>query len=98
MLMDSEHAVFRENIPAYALGALDAGETAALEAHLLTCEACRAELAEYRALSADLAAAVPPLRSPAHLRAQLRERLPSRRAAVSRSPFGFLRQALVPAL
>lgn len=96
--MDSEHAVFRENIPAYALGALDAGETAALEAHLLTCEACRAELTEHRALSANLAAALPPRRPPAHLRAQLRDRLPSRRGSASRSAFGFLRQALVPAL
>ena len=96
--MESEHAVYRENIPAYALGALEAGETAALEAHLLTCEACRDELAEYRALSADLGAALPPRRAPAHIRSRLRDRLPSRRGSSSRSPFGFLRQALVPAL
>jgi anti-sigma-K factor RskA len=95
--MDSEHALYRENIAAYALGALEAGDTAALEAHLLTCESCRSELAEYRALSAGLAAAVPPRRPPAALRSQLRDRLPSRRREAPRA-FGFLRQALVPAL
>ena len=45
--MDENHAGFQENIAAYALGSLDPGEAAALEAHLETCETCRAELADY---------------------------------------------------
>ena len=44
-----EHVPFRENIPAYALGALDAEDVVPLEAHLRTCASCRDELAAYRA-------------------------------------------------
>ena len=40
-----EHSLFREQLSAYALGALDAAEVPALEAHLGTCDSCRAELA-----------------------------------------------------
>ncbi len=39
-----------ELIPAYALGALDAGEAAAVRLHLETCAACQAELAAYEAV------------------------------------------------
>ncbi|MEP0806642.1 MAG: zf-HC2 domain-containing protein, partial [Chloroflexota bacterium] len=52
------HAPYRENIPAYALGALEADEAAALETHLQTCASCQTELAEYRALSDSLLTAV----------------------------------------
>src|SRR5512138_1679240 len=72
-----EHARLRENIPAYALGALDAEEARALEAHLQTCEACRAELAEYRLLGDNLVAALPPRQPSPALRRQLQSRLPS---------------------
>jgi anti-sigma-K factor RskA len=67
---------FRENIPAYALGALDADEAAALEAHLQTCDSCPAELAAYSAISDALLTAVPPQRPPAALRQRLQARLP----------------------
>jgi anti-sigma-K factor RskA len=69
-------ASFRENIPAYALGALDADEAAALEAHLQTCDSCPAELAVYRAISDTLLTAVPPQRPPVELRKRLQGRLP----------------------
>lgn len=72
-----EHAPFRENIPAYALGALDADESAALESHLTTCASCRTELAEYRSLSQSLLTAVPPKQPSAALRKRLQNRLPS---------------------
>ena len=76
MVPDS-HAPFRENIPAYAIGALDAKDTHALEAHLKTCASCRAELAEYRSLSDSLLTAVPPKQPPAALRKRLQSQLPS---------------------
>lgn len=50
-------------IAAYALGVLDVGERAALEAHLAGCVTCRAELARYENVVGDLgylAAPVPP--------------------------------------
>src|SRR5574341_1956262 len=71
------HAPLREDIPAYALGALDAQEVAALEVHLKTCDSCRAELAEYRALSDSLLTAIPPKQPSAGLRKRLQSRLPS---------------------
>jgi len=46
-----EHIPYLENIPAYAIGALDAEDVSALETHLQTCASCRTELAEYRVLS-----------------------------------------------
>jgi len=58
--MDDSHITFKENLSAYALGALDADETIALENHMQTCESCRAELAEYQRVSAGLLSALPP--------------------------------------
>ena len=76
-MVQDEHSLFREQLSAYALGALDADEVRALEAHLQTCHSCQAELAEYRTVSDALLAALPPrLPSPA-LRKQLQARLPS---------------------
>ncbi|HSB01383.1 MAG TPA: anti-sigma factor [Anaerolineales bacterium] len=72
-----EHSLLRENIPAYALGALDAEDIRALEAHLQTCEACRAELASYRAISENLLMTVPPRQPSPALRKRLQSRLPS---------------------
>ena len=78
----NEHSPFRENLPAYVLGALDAEELAALEAHLQTCESCRTELAEYRQISDGLLAALPPRQPSAALRKRLRSQLPSARKVV----------------
>ncbi len=72
-----EHSLLRENIPAYALGALDAADIRALEAHLQTCESCRAELASYRAISENLLMTVPPRQPSPALRKRLQSRLPS---------------------
>jgi len=72
-----EHAPFLENIPAYALGALDADDVAALEKHLEECASCRTELAEYRAMSDSLLTAIPPKRPSAMLRRRLQDQLPS---------------------
>ena len=71
-----EHLPFLENIPAYTLGALDAKETTALEAHLQKCESCRAELSTYRAASDNLLMSLPPQMPSTALRGRLQKRLP----------------------
>lgn len=81
-MMQDEHSPFRENLPAYALGALDAEDIAALEAHLQTCESCRTELAEYRQISDNLLTALPPRQPSAALRKRLQSHLPSARKTV----------------
>jgi anti-sigma-K factor RskA len=90
-----EHLPFRENIPAYALGALDAEETAALEAHLRTCASCRDELAAYRATSDSLLMALPPQKPSAALRRRLQGRLPGAQKFIrSRLNWSFSRVAV----
>jgi len=89
-----EHVPFRENIPAYALGALDAEEVAALEAHLRTCASCRDELAAYRSTSESLLMAVPPQKPPAALRRRLQRQLAGgQKAARPRLNWSFSRVA-----
>jgi anti-sigma-K factor RskA len=43
-MSETEHDRFSEDIAAYALGALEPGEAAALERHVEECERCRSEL------------------------------------------------------
>ena len=75
----NEHSLLRENIPAYALGALDTEDARALEAHLRTCESCRAELADYRAVTENLLAVTPPRSPSPSLRKRLQSQLPPAR-------------------
>jgi anti-sigma-K factor RskA len=90
-----EHIPFRENIPAYALGALDAEDAAALEAHLQTCASCRDELAAYRAVSENVLMTLPPQNPSATLRRRLQSQLPSAQKAVrARLHFSFSRVAM----
>jgi anti-sigma-K factor RskA len=65
------------DIPAYAIGALDSSEVAALESHLLICEVCKAELSTYANLSEQLLLAVPPQQPSTMLRRKLQAHLPS---------------------
>jgi anti-sigma-K factor RskA len=81
-----EHAPFLENLPAYAIGALDAEDVIALESHLTTCASCRTELAEYRALSESLLTAVPPKHPAPALRKRLQSRLPGAKRSTSTRP------------
>lgn len=76
-----EHLPFLENIPAYALGALDAKDAAALEAHLQTCASCRDELKAYRLTSDNLLMSLPPQEPSAALRKRIQSRLPSAQKA-----------------
>ena len=77
-----QHVPFRENIPAYALGALDAEESAALESHLRTCESCRQELDTYRATTDNLLLGLTPRNPSAALRRRLQRRLPTAQKAM----------------
>jgi anti-sigma-K factor RskA len=98
-MVSDEHALLRENIPAYAIGALDAEDVAALEAHLRTCESCRKELAAYQVVSDNLLAATPPREPSPALRKQLQSRLPSaQKPARPRFVWPFSRLAMGAAL
>ena len=88
---------FTDQIPAYAMGAADADEARAVEAHLQVCAACRAVADEYRRLGDDLLYAAPPAGAPVGLTEALRKKLnaesqaPARRAGWA----DFLRRPLV---
>lgn len=90
-------------VAAYALGALDDAEREDFDAHLLACEACRQEAAEFRATAARLAAAVaqpPPAAAKAQVMAAIDgvRQLPPRIPAPSAPPVlgGILRRRAVP--
>jgi anti-sigma-K factor RskA len=76
----------RDDLAAYALGVLDAGDIPALESHLADCQDCQSELEEYQAVASGLLQAIPPRTPPARLRSDLMDRLPSHRQRTSR-PF-----------
>lgn len=74
-------------IPAYALGALDIEERAEVEALLATDAEAQQMLAEYQAVADDLILTVPARPAPAHLSADLRQRLAAnRRQAANVAP------------
>jgi anti-sigma factor RsiW len=94
-----EHSFYRENLSAYALGALEAEDLRALEAHLQTCDSCRAELAQYRAISDGLLTALPPRPPSAAQRKRLQSQLPSaQKKAQPRFVWSFGKLALGGAL
>jgi len=79
---DENCASYRENIPAYALGALDETENAVLRQHLSDCRSCQAELQVYTRLSQGLLF-VPPQQPPASQRDALIGSLSRNRTPVS---------------
>ncbi len=96
---DSEHALFQENVPAYALGILDPEEAVRLEAHLQTCTACQAELASFKEVGSRLLMAQPPQAPSAALRKRLMTHLPSARTVRKpRWQWSFDRIALAAAI
>lgn len=92
------HPTFQENLAAYALGALEAAEVAALASHLSGCAACRAELAAFQRLGEGLLLALPPQAPRSGLRRAVAARLPGGRSAARRSrrlpAFSFARLAV----
>ncbi len=84
--MDQQHTNFQDDLAAYALGALEPEETAALEAHLQTCGACRTELTDYQRVGSGLLAALPPQPPRPALKRALQKKLA---AQSSRARAGF---------
>jgi anti-sigma-K factor RskA len=62
------HDELRDSVAVFALNALDPDEARELEAHLATCEECRAALETFRRSAADLATGAPQVDPPAALR------------------------------
>ena len=80
---EKHHNLYRENLAAYALGALDENETHMLEEHLENCQECQIELAEYMAVNEGLLFALPPQAPHSRLRKQLEARLPNNKKTSS---------------
>jgi hypothetical protein len=70
----------RDQLPAYALGALDPDERLGVERHLATCEGCRPALDPFVGVATAMASAVPPVPPPASLRVRLMTEVQSPRA------------------
>jgi anti-sigma factor RsiW len=66
-----EEAPQPDDIPAFALGALEPEEALPVKEHLARCPTCRAEVAGYQAVVGLLCYAIPPQEPPAHLRERI---------------------------
>jgi len=99
--VNEEHDRFAEQLAAYALGSLAAGERAPLEAHLADCQECARRLAEYRAVAGVLPAGLEPAAPPAGawraIQAEVRARGARRRFAPPPRRTRWLRAARWPA-
>ena len=71
----SNEAHVLELLPAYALGVLDADETAQVEAHLPECDTCQVELREIEAITNDIPLALVEVSPPSSIRQQLMARI-----------------------
>jgi anti-sigma-K factor RskA len=67
----TEHERWVDAAGSYVLGALTEAEFNAYEAHLATCTACRAEVAELRTAAAALPVSPPPMLPPPALKARI---------------------------
>jgi anti-sigma-K factor RskA len=76
------HEAVHDLTPAYCLDALDERERAEYEAHLATCEECRAELASLQESASSLAYSVPAPAPPPQLRERILEQARSERSNV----------------
>jgi anti-sigma-K factor RskA len=68
---DRDHERWQDDAAAYALGALDPGETAEFERHLQGCERCRAGIRWLTPAVNALPEAAEPIKPPASLRAKV---------------------------
>lgn len=66
-----------DDLPAYALGSLDANEARLVAEHLAGCLLCRAELEAYQGIADQLPLAVPEAKPSAGIKPQLFERIQS---------------------
>ena len=72
------HDELKDALPAYALDALDAAERAAVEAHLLACESCRAELLVLQRVADGIGLEAPPVTPPPSLKTRVLGSIPAR--------------------
>ncbi|RPI34727.1 MAG: hypothetical protein EHM70_01955 [Chloroflexota bacterium] len=88
-----EHVI--EQLPAYALGALDEDDTLAVIRHLNQCAACQVELRAYEAVANQLGFAAPVAEPPPHLKKRilehqaLKKRMPSRSRELTHLPLAW---------
>lgn len=82
----ARHAEARELLGAFALGALDAREAAAVRAHLATCAECQAEIAGLWAAVDALPELVEPMDPPPELRDRISVAILAEAAAESPAP------------
>ena len=88
-------AEVEEALPALALGALDEDERTAVTGHISACPGCRAQLAQYAAVSRGLLQAVPQRVAPPAIRQALMERLNPHRPSWGERIGSWLRGAQV---
>jgi len=86
-MTENHNTLYRENLAAYALGALDIEEKRLLEEHLDTCAVCQTELIEFMVVSEGLLSALPPKAPNPRLKKRLITFLPKK----GRSSQPFLR-------
>lgn len=63
--MMMQHGEIKDLLAAYALGSVSSDERGEVDRHLSSCDECRAELADYEAVTGSLAFAVEPVQPPA---------------------------------
>jgi anti-sigma-K factor RskA len=86
---ETDHGRWRDELAAYALGALEPGEAAALERHLAGCEACRTELDWLRPAVQLLPESVERVEPPRELREGLMEQVRAEARQSARRSWGF---------
>lgn len=85
---ETDHGRWRDELAAYALGALDPGEAAELERHLAGCEACRTELDWLRPAVQLLPESVERVEPPPELREGLMEQVRGEAHQSASRPWG----------
>jgi anti-sigma-K factor RskA len=90
-MTDTRHDEFAASAAAYALDALDIGERRQFEAHLETCAECRADVTEYRRVTAGLGVSIDPVAPPESLKARTLARAMAPSAAGALPPGVHLR-------
>ena len=83
---EAEHARYRDDLAAYALGVLPAGEESELRAHLERCEKCREQLRWLQPAVDLLPRSVPQVRPPLRLRERLMSTVRAEARAARREP------------
>lgn len=75
-----------EQIPAYALDCLDEEEAFQVEAHLVVCAACQAELEDYQATASHLGLAAPQVPPPTRLKVSILRSVEDPQTAPGKTP------------